>query len=98
MNIAFSMTEFIINDNPQLSAMDAIRISCRLTKGFKWEIFVMYLSFILWYLLVIISYGLANLYVQPYLDITLTMYYENLKKNALDSGIVSYEEFGLNRF
>lgn len=94
--LAYSMTEFIINDNPNLDPTEAIRISEKITDGFKSDIFVLYLSFILWYLLCGITCGIGYIYVFPYINTTLAMYYENLKKYAIDNNIASVRDFGIN--
>lgn len=85
----------IIHDNPNLDGKQARDLSKRMTDGFKGEIFVMELSFILWYLLVAVTFGIALLYVTPYVSCTTAMYYENLKHNAIMSGIATPDEFGI---
>jgi len=92
--IAYSMTGYIICDNPDLSPVDAVSLSNKITKGYKWDIFVMYLSFIPWYLLGSITLGIGYIYVIPYMGITEAMFYENLKKNAIETGIATPAEFG----
>ena len=94
--LAYSMTEYIICDNPNLSSKKAIKLSNTITKGYKWDLLIMYLSFIPWYLLSIITLGLGYIYVIPYIGITKAMYYENLKKNAIETGFATPEEFGIN--
>lgn len=86
----------IIHDNPNLDYKQAKDLSSRMTKGFKGELFIMGLSFILWYILVGITFGIALLYVSPYVSCTTAMYYENLKHNAIMTGIARPEEFGIN--
>lgn len=85
----------IIHDNPNLDGKQARDLSKRMTDGFKGEIFIMELSFILWYLLVAVTFGIALLYVTPYVSCTTAMYYENLKHNAIMSGIATPDEFGI---
>ena len=85
----------IIHDNPNLDGKQARDLSKRMTDGFKGELFVMELSFILWYLLVAVTFGIANLYVAPYVGCTTAMYYENLKHNAIMSGVATPDEFGI---
>jgi len=58
-------TEYILADKPELSFSDAMRISGKMTAGHKWELFVLDLSFIPWYLLMIPTLGLINIYVVP---------------------------------
>lgn len=85
----------IIHDNPNLTAKQARVLSNRITNGFKMDLFILGLSFIPWMLLVACTFGLANLYVTPYMNTVTAMYYENLKYNAITKGIARPEEFGL---
>lgn len=90
------MTEYILYENPRLSAGEAIRISNAMTQGFKGELFVFDLSFILWNLLSAISLGIAGVvYVNPYVYTAHAGMYEMIKDNALRSGRVRWEDFGL---
>ena len=93
--LEWSFVHQIIHDNPNLDGKQARDLSKRMTDGFKGEIFVMELSFILWYLLVAVTFGIALLYVTPYVSCTTAMYYENLKHNAIMSGIATPDEFGI---
>ena len=47
--ISYSMTPYILAEHPDVKAMDALRLSKRMTKGWKKELFVMYLSFFGWF-------------------------------------------------
>ena len=85
----------IIHDNPNLSAKQARELSRRMTDGYKGDLFIMHLSFIPWLLLVGITFGIAAIYVVPYMACTGAMYYENLKNNAIASGRATPEEFGI---
>ena len=49
-----------------MSPVDALRNSRQLMKGNKWRLFCMDFSFIGWYLLCIVTCGIALLYVAPY--------------------------------
>lgn len=85
----------IIHDNPNLSQSQARDLSRRMTEGFKTDLFVLGLSFILWYLLIGITCGLAAFYVVPYVATVNAMYYENLKNYAISTGKAAPEEFGI---
>lgn len=93
--LEWSFVHQIIHDNPNLDGKQARDLSKRMTDGFKGKLFVMGLSFILWYLLVVVTFGIATLYVTPYVNCTTAMYYENLKHNAIMSGIATPDEFGI---
>jgi len=78
--LAYSQMFFLLADNPKLSAAEAQKKSISMMDGRKGELFVLYLSFIPWLLLVGISFGLAAIYVAPYMKATLAEYYNSLKK------------------
>ncbi len=90
---AWYMVPYIIHDNPTLDAKHAREISDCLTQGFKSDLFVLELSFILWDMLVGVTGGIASIYVVPYQATTKAMYYENLKAYAISTGRVAPEVF-----
>jgi uncharacterized membrane protein len=91
--IAYSMTPYILADCPNVNATEALKISMRMTQGHKGEIFVMYLSFIGWFLLSGITFGLVGIfYTNPYFYISLGGLYEEIKENAIDNGVVTLSE------
>lgn len=90
--LAYSMTPFILADT-KCSPTQALKLSMRLTKGHKGDIFVFYLSFIGWFLLSSLTFGLLWLfYVAPYMNTAFAGLYEELKAKALADGVVSAEE------
>ncbi len=46
--------------------------------GHKWEYFVMILSFIGWGLVVLITFGIAAIWVQPYYTLSFANFYNEL--------------------
>lgn len=73
-----------------LSAGDAIRLSCRQTAGMKWRLFVLDLSFIGWYLLSMLTLGLLNIWLSPYITLCDLAYFEDaqlrLGRGPYDNG------------
>ena len=91
---AYSMTPFILADCPQVNAKDALRLSMRMTYGYKMDIFVAQLSFLGWLLLSPFTFGILQiLHVGPYMSITMGGIYQELKKNAVENGVILPEEF-----
>ncbi len=78
--LSYSMVFYIFVDNPDINAMDALSESKRLTNGYKLDYFMFILSFIGWFLLVLFTFGIAIIYVGPYVSVSTAMYYEELKK------------------
>lgn len=75
----YSMTFYIIADNPSISGSEAIKKSKEMMKGHKWELFVLLFSFFWWYVLGVITFGLAYIYVIPYVEATVVNFYEKIK-------------------
>lgn len=79
--IGYSMTFFILVDNPNLTAVEAMKKSRELMYGYKWKFFCLNLRFIGWFLLVIITLGIASLWVSPYLYVSYAKFYDDLLTN-----------------
>jgi uncharacterized membrane protein len=78
-SLAYSMMYYIKADDAKVSAAEAQKRSIKITTGRKGELFVIYLSFIPWFLLNGITFGLAGFYVVPYIGATLANYYRSIK-------------------
>ena len=75
---SYSATFFLLHENPEMGANEAITMSRKLMDGHKMEAFILGLSFIGWWLLVIVTFGLAAFYVGPYLSVTMGEFYAKL--------------------
>ena len=49
--------------------------------GHKMDLFALYLSFIGWFILVALTFGLLSFYVIPYLQMSLAVFYQNISKD-----------------
>lgn len=81
--LSYSMTFFILSENPKLGAEDAITASKNMMMGHKGELFGLFFSFIGWWLLCLVTFGLALIYVLPYYECALTVFYQNLKQERV---------------
>jgi len=79
--LGYSMTFFIMSENPRIGAQDALTASKNMMMGHKGELFGLFISFIGWWLLCLVTFGIALIYVLPYFDCALTVFYQNLKQN-----------------
>lgn len=80
--ISYSMSMYILAENKGKSARECIAESKAMTEGHKMELFVLSLSFIGWALLCVITFGIALIWVIPYMQATLTNAYYSLKPAA----------------
>ena len=79
--LAYSLTPFIVKDNPQLSPNQAINLSMKMMKGHKFDLFYLYLSFIGWIFLAILTLGIGLLWVIPYMQTSMAAFYLDVKND-----------------
>ena len=72
----------ILTDD-SVSAGEAIWRSCRQTRGMKWQLFVLDLSFIGWMILSNVTFGLLNVWLTPYMTMCDLAYYERARENLM---------------
>lgn len=86
---SYSMTSYIIAENPTIDPMDAISKSQEMMRGHKFELFMLHLSFIGWYLLGIITFGIALFFVIPYVQTAVANFYVELRgKKVIEADFV----------
>lgn len=89
---SYMMVPFIVAENPDVTAKEAIGLSRRMMKGHKWECFVLKLSFIGWDLLGFVTLGIGHiLFKNPYYLATMTQYYIRMRVLAKEQGIEGAE-------
>lgn len=83
----------IMCENPNLKPMEALKLSKKMVTGNRGELFALDLSFIGWWILCGISFGIASIYAIPYYLTTQALYYENFKIRALQEGRITEDDF-----
>lgn len=78
-SISYSQTSFIMHDNPELGYNAAIERSMAMMDGYKMRYFWLQLSFIGWYIGVLLTCGLLMLWVNPYVAAANAHFYEYVK-------------------
>ena len=94
---SYRLTPWILADNPKIGYQRALKLSMDLTRNHKWDMFVLDLSFLGWFLLGIIACGVGLLFVLPYYKATYAELYARLRKLGVDGGLCSMEELGFIR-
>ena len=79
LGIGLCMAPYILKDDPQISAMDALMKSWQMTRGHKMKLFWLGLSFIGWIILSLCTFGLGFFLLAPYMEATFAHYYEDIK-------------------
>ena len=77
---AYSMSFYVLADNPELTASEALAKSQKIMNGHKMDLFILELSFIGWFFLVGLTFGLAAIYVAPYMEATMANFYNSIKE------------------
>lgn len=90
-SLSYALTYYIIADNPEIGALEAIKKSKEMMKGYKWDLFLLYLSFIGWGILALLTLGIGFLWLSPYINASVANFYEDLK-NARNPKVEVIEE------
>ena len=76
---SYALTPYIIMDEPELTARQAITRSCEIMEGRRWKLFCLYLSFIGWGILSILTFGIGILWLVPYMNASVAAFYEDAR-------------------
>jgi uncharacterized membrane protein len=79
--LRYSMSYYIMNDNPGITCMEAINQSKEMMRGHKGKLFLLILSFIGWAILSIFTLGIGLLWVGAYYNTAKVNFYEDLKRS-----------------
>ena len=80
--ISYSMSYFVMRDNPELSANEARIRSAEMMDGYKLDYFLLSLSFIGWILLSVLTLGILLLWVIPYINVTTAKFYQYINPDG----------------
>lgn len=79
---SYSMTYYILEENENMTATEAITESRRMMDGYKMKLFTLDLSFIGWLLLSVLTFGILYIFkVGPEMQAARAQFYKELRKN-----------------
>ena len=78
----YSMIPCLLAENPNITTDEAFSLSKQMTTGQKMDLFVLDLSFLGWYCLGFLCFGIGALFVKPYDVAAFTEVYLNLKESV----------------
>ena len=90
---SYSMMFYVLAENPKIGPMKAMDISKILTQGHKADLFMMDLSFFGWILLTMLTGGIVFIWLHPYMTMTETYAYYDLKRMAFAQGKLTPADF-----
>ena len=76
---SYALTPYIIMDESELTARQAITRSCEIMEGRRWKLFCLYLSFIGWGILSLLTFGIGFLWLAPYMNASIAAFYEDAR-------------------
>ena len=76
---SYALTPYILLDEPELTARQAITRSCEIMEGRRWKLFCLYLSFIGWGILSLLTFGIGFLWLVPYMNASIAAFYEDAR-------------------
>ena len=80
--LCFTLSVYLLIDQPTLGPVEALRESVLLMRGLKGRLFYLRISFIGMYALGILSGGIGVLWVFPYEEVTLAMFYQDVRHRS----------------
>ncbi|SHJ73071.1 Uncharacterized membrane protein [Dethiosulfatibacter aminovorans DSM 17477] len=84
--IRYSMSYYLLAENPDMEAMEALRKSSDLMNGHKWEFFKFCLSFIGWAILCLLTMGIGFLVLIPYFQMSKLYFYRSITSTKKRGG------------
>ena len=75
---SYAMTDYILAEDPELTADEAISQSKSIMMGNKWRFFCLQFSFIGWDILATLAFGIGHLWLTPYKQAAYTAFYREV--------------------
>ncbi|MCB9240212.1 MAG: DUF975 family protein [Flavobacteriales bacterium] len=88
--IGYSMTFYILADEPDLSPSEALRKSKEMMDGYKMKYFTLSLRFFGLALLCVLTLGIGFLWLAPYMQVTVAKFYDDLRGGAPEQDVDSH--------
>ena len=88
----YFLIPYLLAENPFLDKERAFEISKKTMDGEKWNLFVLQLSFIGWYMLGLLLCGLGMAFVNPYYEATMAEFYTCMRAKMISFGYTTEEE------
>ena len=75
---SYAMTGYILADHPELTASEAIERSKEMMSGNRFRLFCLHFSFIGWAILCAFTFGIGNLWLNPYRQAAVAAFYREV--------------------
>ena len=75
---SYAMTSYILAENPELTASEAIDMSKEMMEGNRFRLFCLHMSFIGWAILCVFTFGIGYLWLAPYMQAAQAAFYREV--------------------
>lgn len=89
---SYVLSQYILYDNPDMEAKAIVEKSNELMEGHKWAYFWLPITFLGWIILSAFTLYIGLLWVIPYIQIALVIFYESLAGKTESEVVVKSEE------
>jgi len=76
--LSYSQTFYILAEDKNIGAYDAIMKSKDMMNGYRWKYFCLGLRFIGWWILCILTFGIGFLWLMPYMSVSCARFYDDV--------------------
>ncbi|PES36449.1 DUF975 family protein [Bacillus thuringiensis] len=80
MYFSYALTYYVMIENPEYGVSQAMKESKNLMRGHKLDLFLLWLSFIGWVVLALLTFGIGFLWLSPYMSTTTAHFYRYISK------------------
>ena len=88
---SYAMTDYILAEDPELTADEAISQSKSIMMGNKWRFFCLQFSFIGWDILATLAFGIGHLWLTPYKQAAYAAFYREVSGTEFYSDEQEFE-------
>lgn len=78
--LAYSMYPYVLRDEPDLSVWQTLKKSEAIMKGYKGKLFLLYLSFVGWFILGAFTFGILYIWLTPYIMTSTVKFYDDVRR------------------
>ena len=82
LQMRYGLALYVVADDPAVRARDAVRRGVELMKGNYWRLGLLWLRFIGWQILCVLTLGIGLIWLAPYFMAATTAFYDDLSTNG----------------
>ncbi len=82
IQMRYGLALYVVADDPSVRARQAVRRGVELMKGNYWRLGLLWLRFIGWQILAVLTLGIGFIWLAPYYMAAMTAFYDDLTRNG----------------